>query len=129
MTSFDLSADQYLELYGVDSEEDEYVEGFEPDFSKWCAVELPEGHELRDDDEEVDMWYIVPRVYWDNTGFIPDFDTGFKLPGLCESCEHLFEKHPNNKSQQSVKEILASLGFEIIQKPVWGWDRKNENRN
>ena len=113
----DFTDEQLFEFYGLkyDENEDEYIQikGWKPDFSKWNAL-LSKGNEKR--------WCIVPKLFWDANGFIPDFCIGFKVEGFCECEEHTLNSYNLNFEDQ--EQLLRNLGFEILVEPKWYHSRK-----
>jgi hypothetical protein len=113
----DFTDEQLFEFYGLayDENEDELIQikGWKPDFSKWFAL-LSKGDEKR--------WCIVPKLFWNNNGFIPDFCIGFEVEGFVECQEHMLNSYELNLEDQ--EQLLRNLGFEILVEPKWYHSRK-----
>lgn len=124
----DLTNEQFEDLYGYNPDEDEgydYIDDYidreksdwKPDFTKWVAIK---SSVLDGEDDWSDRYFISPKLFWDNNGYIPDWCVGFSVPGFYESSEHcLGAKMDLHRPRHS----LEALGFTIIDNPVWGRNR------
>lgn len=114
----DLTDAEMQELYGlvIDEDGDDWLpRNYATDFSKFVAMP-------HFDEDYKGKWCIAPKVFWENNACIPDWSTGFNVPGFRECCEHTFE--PLEGVDGIEVSELRLLGFEVLENPVWHFDRK-----
>lgn len=117
----DLTDAEWNEFYGLTFDEDgeDWLPlGYQPDFTKFVAVP----HIDQDDCEG--LWCIAPKVFWENNACIPDWESGFKIPGFRECMEHTFE--PSEGVEGIEASALRLLGFEVIEDPDWYFESKKQ---
>lgn len=106
----DLTAAERVELYG--SADLDPKHGWKPDLTKFVAVPSVE----HDDDG---MWCLAPKVFWERNGCIPDWHSGFDIPGFGEAMEHTFEFEGDGDPVAA----LAAAGIAVDMEPAWYFDR------
>jgi len=117
------SYEQYLfEHYGTHNLDIEPLRNWKPDFTKWIAI------------GENGLWNIAPKVFWEKNSCIPDFNLNFEIIGFEEVQEHTllyvkgmdvdWDKEQWGDGQKEIEEkALKELGFEILENPVWYYDK------
>jgi hypothetical protein len=66
------------------------------------------------------QWCISPKSYFEQHGSIPDCHANLSLSGVDEVMDHTLAVTAEGDDRQH----LESLGFEILDNPVWYFDRK-----
>ena len=66
-------------------------------------------------------WCIAPKAYFDAHGRIPDTHANLGLPGVDEVSDHTLWVKP--ESGKNDRKYLESLGFEILDDPLWYFKR------
>jgi hypothetical protein len=87
----------------TDSQHKEYY-GKKHDFTKWVV--------LRNEQEEYEegLFYIAPKIFWENNKCVPDWHSGIKIKGFRECMEHCFK---SNKLSDNNLQKLLNLGFAL----------------
>lgn len=65
-------------------------------------------------------WSISPKEYFLTFSSIPDCHANLETPGLEEVMDHTLRTTLNGDDG---KDLLVSLGFEILENPIWYFDR------
>jgi len=85
-------------------------------FGKWIATpynSLPRS------------WSIIPKSFFERFGKIPDWHVGCfvdYLPGWSECANHIIQY---DDTIVDPKQSLIDAGFEIVEDPVWYFNRSN----
>ena len=105
---FDFSDEQFERFYGYRPDEGTPAPAdFQPNFSEWIAYY----------DAVEDYWAIAPKIFWEKNKYIPDHDSGIRIPGFYEGSEHLFRLDDTYKQLYGIKppcRVLQELGFQVI---------------
>lgn len=111
----DFTREDWLKYYGLkyNVTTDEYyeVDNFKPNFNDWVAFKYDE-----EDYEQHTNWFIAPKTFWNNNGYVPDWSLGFKVPDFPETMEHCIEWSGTGDGSLE----LRSMGFHVLFNPSSG---------
>lgn len=80
--------------------------------TNWIALKHPTS--------EFGEWCISPKSFFEKRGYIPDCYANLHVPGMEEVMDHTLAALDNTDG----RDHLVAAGFEIIDDPVWYFQRE-----
>ncbi len=74
---------------------------------------------LKHKDDSFGEWSISPKDYFMKHGYIPDCHANLNVFGMDEVSDHTLL----SKDGSDGKQLLIDAGFEILENPVWYFDK------
>ncbi len=110
----ELTKEQSKELYGfVDEGGGKLTKTKElwmADVSKWVFFEYP---------DQANHWCLVPIIYWEMNGELPNYFTQLNIPGFKEVYPHVFTPCTGYSFAD-----LQDFGIRFLENPAWGIAQK-----
>lgn len=76
---------------------------------------------LKHKDNSFGEWCISPKEFFLKHGFIPDTKANLNIAGMDEVSDHTLLV----KDSSDGKQALLNAGFEILENPIWYFEKPN----